>query len=366
MSTYRLQQSGVIVDTSTLGLVTLGELRDRIVNGEHIQVFEGDSSKDITNGVLLRILSMESARPAGAVDTSRALEELIREQARSSTGSESKETPLDYDDETLDTWMRETMRYHELLSENFGRRFCTNQFARVIGVSASLYWRDLPIESGVLIDRMTRGSRNTRLDRISRLVEIGWFEKVKQTGDHRKILLQPTVNYRSLIDHHYSQTLAFAIALVDELTSLSTDVQELVSLLVNGSNSAERRKYLVRWADFVVDGCEKWADGLFGYKYVDLEYVLILTHTVISRLRNKPLTFEKLMSLSRFASPRVMKDRLKRCEDENFVKTVKSEADRRVLVYVPSPNVEVLVKKYYAALLNDFRALVGEFGYVPS
>ena len=361
MISYIRHENGTLVDAKSLGVVTLNEIRHQVVKGEHVQVLEGTSQEEVTNEILLEVLVLDSKRFRGAAHIQGALEQMIIDLDVRRSTNRRKIKPLDYDDQTLATWTRWTTTYLDIQGQSFGRRFCSQQFFRVIATSASLYWRDIPIECGELMDVMTQGSRNTRFNRISHLVAKGWFERVRQGEDRRRVVLQPTVVFQELLESHFSHTLAFSLAVVDQLVGLDIDVTNFVDRLMNRNDPKSRNLHLAAWAEYLITSAEKWADRLFGYEYLETEYLLICTHVVLSRLLNKPLTFSKLVSLSNFASARIMKDRINRCKADKLIETVKSDFDRRVVVYSPTPKLEVLVKEYVTTLLNDFRHLAAEF-----
>ena len=352
---YRLD--GPLFENRLGNTVSLIDIQDQIVRGKSVRVLNSRTNEDITQSILLKIISYNSDESGGAYLLNRELEELIRDRARSSELNDVSTLESKFDIDTLSVWANYIEEYGDLWSGDFGRRYYAREYTYLIGKILVYHWKQQPIEIETAIALLGQGSRKTRLTRLKNLISEGWIARTQHAYDRRRTVIQPTEEMQSLGRLHLARALVQAIESLKTVVHFNTNVSSIIDVIKRKNNGSIDQTHLLPWAECLMSYADSWAKH-FGGEFPKLEYVNLFTHVVLSSWKNEHLMFDKLSTHIKAGSPRTHKSQIDRGIELNLIKRSKLKIDRRISIYSPRPKLEHLVRSYYTQTLERFMSLI--------
>ena len=344
-------------DTRTGDLVTLNQVRRQIIGGKSIRVLQSQTDEDVTQKILLRVISLESGVLGNSVSLSGELEALIRRKARKNVKPGIRDDSS-LDDVELAKFMRLQAGYLDVWAKDFGRRFCSLEHMLCVNSALRYHWSGRTIELETAIRSMKHGAPKTRMSRVGSLIDKGWLRKIPDRIDKRKVVVLPTSEFEELIQSYSTRTLTNALHGVPDSVGLNSKVSSIVGKIQKGKPETIRRRYLVPYLEYVVWALESWDTLMYGHESLKSAFIVICTHTVVSELIDKPLTAEKLRELSPLISARVLKARIDQCIESKLIVKSKHPEDNRMVVFAPTRLLKKHLKTHYSQLFWQFIHLV--------
>lgn len=337
--------------------MTLNQVRRQIIGGKSIRVLQSQTNEDITQKILLRVISLESGVLGNSVSLSDELEALIRRKARKSVKPSFRDDKS-LDDVELAHFMRLIVGYLDVWVKDFGRRFYSLEHMLCVNSALRYHWSGRTIELESAIRSMKHGAPKTRMNRVGNLIDKGWFRKVPDRIDRRKVLVVPTSEFEKLVQSNSTRTLTNALNAIPDSIGLNSKVSSIVGAIQRAKPETTRRRYLVPYLEYVVWALESWDSLMYGNESLKGAFLEICTHTVVSELIDKPLTSEKLRELSPLISARVLKARIDQCSESKLIFKSKHPEDNRVVVFAPTRVLKKHLKTHYTQLFWQFIYLV--------
>ncbi len=360
MIVYKHQHrlDGPLFENRLGNLVSLTDIRDQIVRGKSVRVLNSRTNEDVTQSILLKIISYDlDDESGGNYLLNRELEDLIRDSARSSEFNEVSTLESAFDIDILLAWMNYIEEYGDVWSGDFGRRYYARGYTYLIGNILVYHWKRQPIEIETAIALLEQGSRKTRLARLKNLIGEGWITKTQHADDRRRTVIQPTEEMQSLGRLHIARTLVQAITTLKTVVHFNTNVQSIIDVVERKNDGSIDQTHLLPWAECLMSYADSWAKH-FGGEFPKLEYVSLFTQVVLSSWKNEFLMFDKLSTHIKVGSPRTHKSQINRGIKLNLIRRSKLRTDRRISVYSPRPKLEHLVRSYHTQTLGRFISLV--------
>lgn len=361
MEVYKYQPPGSLLDDQTGNFVTLEEVRNQIVKGNSVRILQSRTNEDVTQQILLKVISMDSDNLGDSKSVNDELEALIRKKARKRSKNNLQLYNTIGDDAVLVPWMKLQIAYSNVWARDFGRRYHSLEYLLLICTTFIHHWSQRTLEMETAIQSMKHGTLKTRMNRLENLISEGWLQKVPHSDDRRRFMVVPTPELEELEQNHVIKSLTTTLRSLPELVGMDAEVSTIIEHLESDDIESIQRTYLLPHCEYQLWVLDSWATCVYGYEFFEAELAVVCTHVVISRLIDKPITLEKLNDLAWPISYSVLRTRIEQCIDSKLIVKSKHPMDKRVTVYAPSPMLEVQIKSHYMQRLAQFIALIKQF-----
>lgn len=122
-------------------------------------------------------------------------------------------------------------------------------------------------------------------------------------------------------------------------------------------NTVGDESVLVPWMKLQIAYSNVWAED-FGRRYHSLEYVLLISTSVLHHWSNRPLELEAALRSMKHGTPKTRMNRLENLVTEGWLCKVPHVDDRRRFLVVPTPKLEELARNHISkAFKISLRAL---------
>lgn len=360
MLTYSYSPSGSFLDDRTGDLVTLRQIRNQIVAGQSIRVLQYHSKEDVTQDILLKVISLESRDCGDTVFFNKELEAFVRRMVHKRKKPKKLDEQVLQEEAVVAWFMRMQVRYVNTWAKDFGRRYMSLEYMLLISNTFIYHWLGQTLGVATATQSMRHGARRTRTQRLLNLIDEGWLSKVQDRIDRRKVAIVPTPKFEEQVQAHVTQMLTNALIAIPDSLGLQGQVSSILATMRESPREEVQRRYLVAYLEFVVWSCESWDRFLYGYEFFDIDVAELCTHAVVSHLIDKPLTVDKLRELMPFISSRILKSRIEQCVESKLLIKSKHPEDKRVSVFSPTSVLNTHLTAHFSRLLSRFIAIVEE------
>ena len=359
MLVLRSQPDGTLSDGRAESTVSLIDVRDQICHGKSVKVLDGCTNLDITESVLLKIISIElkSGKPHFLLKPE--LERLIRNGIRI-TGfcDEASSRPI-FDRDILAAWIFSMLKYADTWRQDFGSPFCAWEYPSLLGKTLIQHWNNIPIEIETAISWMHQGSRKTRLKYLNNVVVQGWLKRSQSHDDRRRALLFPTEELYSRARSHLGRTLVAGIDTVSSFSVVDPNASRICDVLTIRNDGRLDHTHLLPWTEHLVDQAENWRRHFSG-EFLHVDFWGIYNFVVLWKWNNEVITFDELDKYLSASPARTLNSRIENAISRGFIKKSKLVSDRRVSTYEPTSKLENILEIHYSNTLSNFLKLVGE------
>lgn len=357
MLVYRLRQDGSIFDDRIGNHVDLSHIRNQIVADQDIQVFDDRTNDDVTQAILFRVLASDSSDVLVTRSVNRALQDLIRENARSALVRSSGVRGPTFSENTLLSWIGHMLNYGTSWYRNFGRQFFRSEYERFIVNTLMYFWQNRRIDIDAASNLMGNRSRKTVLIRLSDLTREGWILRESPNFDRRRTILTPTQSLVTVARAHFAQSLVGAIDAIKTTHSFNTSVASVIDSLLEENDGRIDVTLLLPWVEYLNQCADDWT-AHFGSRFPPLEYNEVFSRAVLATERDDSLTYEDLSSLPSGAPMRSRVTLIRNAISDNLILRSSATADQRVSMFTATPKLQKLIRTYHSYGLERFIALV--------
>ena len=265
-----------------------------------------------------------------------------------------------FDRLALGLWMQCMEDYGQVWREDFGRTFFSQEYWYLFVVALVRYWNQEPLNVGDACATMRTGSAKTRETRLKRLVDEGWFSKLKNESDLRVTYIIPTPSLRDLGQQHLRNSLARATARLAEADLVSRHAESAVRGLADEVGS-EVPRLLLAWAEFLVGYTNDWNET-FRNRFHTEEYWYPFVHSLRGDWSGKPLTMSEACGVMRTGTIRTGEARIAFAATRGMLEKRKSDTDHRKILILPTPLLEASLVEHFSRTLSQVRELLAEYG----
>ena len=278
-----------------------------------------------------------------------------RSPAESDTSSG---TGAGFDKLALGLWMQCMEDYGQVWHEDFGRTFFSQEYWYLFVVALVRHWHQEPLNVGDARATMRTGSPKTRETRLKRLVNEGWFNKLKNESDLRVTYIVPTPALLSLGQRHLRNSLARVTAGLAEADLVSGDREKAVRGL--SDDGSEIPNVLLAWAEFLVGYTNDWNET-FRNQFHTEEYWYPFVHSLRAEWSGEPLTMSEACGVMRTGSIRTGEARIALAATRGLLEKRKSETDHRKILILPTPLLEASLVEHFSRTLGQVLRLLEEY-----
>lgn len=246
--------------------------------------------------------------------------------------------------------------YGQVWRQDFGRSFFSQEYWYLFVVALVRYWHDEPLNVGDACSTMKTGSPKTRETRLKRLVDEGWFSKLKNQADLRMTYVNPTPALLRLGTQHLRNSLAKAAHRLAGGNLVPPGVEQAVRRLDDGEEG-EVPRLLLGWAEFLVDYTNDWNET-FHNRFHTEEYWYPFVYSLRGQWSGEPLTMSEACAVMRTGSLRTRENRIAIAETRGLLEKRKSETDHRNTLILPTLPLEVALVGHFSRTLGQILGLV--------
>ena len=265
-------------------------------------------------------------------------------------------TGVAFDKAALGLWMQCMEDYGQVWREDFGRTFFSQEYWYLFVVALVRYWHRDPLNVGDACATMKTGSPKTREMRLKRLVDEGWFSKLKNEADLRVTYVNPTPRLLRLGKRHLGNSLARTTGRLAEGNLVSRDGESAVKGLVDGGEG-DVPGLLLAWAEFLVGYTNDWNET-FRNRFHTEEYWYPFVHSLRADWSEKPLTMSEACGVMRTGSIRTRETRIAIAATRGLLEKRKSETDQRNILILPTPILEASLVEHFSRTLRRILTLL--------
>ena len=262
-----------------------------------------------------------------------------------------------FDKLVLGTWMQCMEDYGQVWREDFGRTFFSQEYWYLFVVALVRHWHREPLNVGDARATMRTGSPKTRETRLKRLVDEGWFSKIKNESDLRVTYIVPTPALLALAQRHLSNSLARVTAGLAEANLVPGHRVTAVRGLSDDGREVPR--LLLAWAEFLVGYTNDWNET-FRNRFHTEEYWYPFVHSLRADWSGEPLTMSEACSVMRTGSIRTGEARIALAATRGLLEKRKSETDHRKILILPTPLLEASLVEHFSRTLSQVLKLLDE------
>ena len=241
--------------------------------------------------------------------------------------------------------------YGQVWREDFGRAFFSQEYWYLFVVALVRFWHEDSLNVGDACNTMKTGSPKTREMRLKRLVDEGWFSKLKNETDLRMTYVNPTPVLLRLGKRHLRNSLARAIGRLAEGNLVSSEVEPAVLGIADGDDS-QVPTLLLAWAEFLVDYTDNWNET-FRNRFHTEEYWYPFVHSLRADWSGRPLTMSEACGVMRTGSTRTRESRIAFAASRGLLEKRKSETDLRNMLILPTPLLEASLVEHFSRTLRQ-------------
>lgn len=263
---------------------------------------------------------------------------------------------MQFDRTSLCLWMQAMEDYGQVWREDFGRSFFSQEYWYLFVVALVRYWQQDPLNVGDACATMKTGSPKTRETRLKRLVDEGWFSKLKNDADLRMTFVTPTLRLLGQGKQHLRNSLANAANRLASGDLVTGVVAQAVKDLDDGGEG-EVPRLLLGWAEFLVDYTNDWNET-FRNRFHTEEYWYPFVYSLRAHWAGKPLTMSEACAVMRTGSLRTRETRIAIAATRGLLEKRKSETDHRNTLILPTPPLEASLMGHFSRTLRQFLALI--------
>lgn len=263
---------------------------------------------------------------------------------------------MQFDRASLGLWMQAMEDYGQVWREDFGRTFFSQEYWYLFVVALVRYWHQDPLNVGDACSTMKTGSPKTRETRLKRLVNEGWFRKVKNDADLRMTYVNPTSRLLRLGKQHLRNSLANVAHRLASGDLVPRGVVQAVHDLDNGGEG-EVPRLLLSWAEFLVDYTNDWNETFLNRFHTE-EYWYPFVYSLRAHWSRKPLTMSEACAVMRTGSLRTRETRIAIAATRGLLEKRRSETDHRNTLILPTPPLEVSLIGHFSRTLRQFLKLI--------
>ena len=356
MLLFKRESDGSIVENQTGNTVSLVDIREHIGEGESVRVING-LNEEVTQSVLLEIVSIDLHLDSTKHRLNRELEEFIRESVRFSDYDNVPSFESKFDVDTLHIWRKSLLNFNERWYRAFRRTYYTWDYPCLMGSIMLNHWMGQPIEIETALSYMERGSRSTKSERLKNLISEGWVTKVQQKRDRRRMLIVPTTELESIAQSLMEQSFVDIIELLSEVMDLESHVLDILEKVRIGNNRQTNNTMWLGFVESVLFIGKNWSQCVTG-EFLRVEYWSLFLGLVQTNRNNEIATIQKISQYLRTSSARTRNSLLQRSIDLKLIKTSKLKSDRRVTIYMPTSKLEHIVQIHCIGTLEQFLSFI--------
>lgn len=357
MLVYRLRQDGSICDDRIGNHVDLSHIRNQIVADQEVQVFDDRTNDDVTQAILFKVITSDPSNVRDTRSVNRALQELIRENARSALARSSGVHSPTFNENTLSGWIRHMRDYGTSWYRNFGKQFFRSEYERFIVNALMYFWQNRRIDIDAASSLMGNRSRKTVLIRLRDLTREGWITRESPNFDRRRTILAPTESLVTLARVHFARTLVSAIDAIKTTHNFNTSIASIIDSLLEENDGRIDNALLLPWVEYLNQSADDWT-GHFGARFPPLEYNEIFSRVVMATEGDDSLTYGDLSSLPSGAPMRSRVTLIRNAISDNLILRSNAGNDQRVSKFTATSKLQRLVRSYHSYGLERFVALV--------
>ena len=357
MLQYRCQMDQTLFQDEMGNLVNIDEVKRQILAGEDIRVSDSRTNADITQTILIRILSHELEHADDSHVLNRELQNFIRSNSHPRNRDDLSLGASPLDRERLSVWMTETLSLTDFIPSLFGRRLYSWDFVTLMGTVIIYHWRNQPLENETAFASLPGRSRKTRLERVKALIADGWIARVQHGSDRRRTSIVATEKLTTTVRAFAGMSLVACLSSLNNKIEFNTNVAALINTLREKNDGRLDQSHLLPWSECLMYMSTTWRQ-IFGSEFPRIEYGILFTRAVLSAWRREPLLFDDFCSQLRVGSIRTHKTRINRAIDSNLIKRSKQTTDMRVSVYLPTAELERKVELCFQRTLDRFISCV--------
>ncbi|GHF13304.1 hypothetical protein GCM10017044_04110 [Kordiimonas sediminis] len=110
---------------------------------------------------------------------------------------------------------------------------------------------------------------------------------------------------------------------------------------------------LSKWVDVLLFYANDW-DAIFEKRptYFTQEFWYLLVGCVLNKWQGTPLTVSAAAQMMKTGSNRTREERIKKAEQDRYIIKTPSPADGRVMLVLPSPKLEALMRRHLSVTID--------------